>query len=391
MEGLKLYSKLSDEVDGPCAQPASGQSSILFLVSHSSAGGAQEIWANIAEGFRVRGHPVTLMALYPYREVVRETSPQLPWAYVAKTRPKSPIAQIRMFCSLVAILKRQRPAVVFTALPAANVLAAVAARLAGPHVKVVTSHHSPVQTYNALLNIADSLTGCLSSVQTIVSVSDTVKASQDAKPGPYRDKRRTIHNALPPPVEAQLASLAQGRDRSQAQGRKVVATGRLAWQKNYPVLIRAAQHMPDVRIEIVGDGPDEAALKALAAELGVQDRVDFVGFQPRQDTLSRLAQGDIFIQPSLFEGHSLALVEAAKLGLPLVVSEVPVQIEGITDSDGQRCGIAIEPQDDVGFARALTHLLDDPQAYRDHAERSARLGRGATFEVMIKAYEDLAP
>jgi glycosyltransferase involved in cell wall biosynthesis len=286
-------------------------------------------------------------------------------------------------------LKRERPAVVFTALPAANVLAAAAARLAGGGVQVVTSHHSPAQTYNPVLNFADSVAGSLKSVKTIVSVSDAVKASQDGKPAAYLRKRRTIHNALPPAIEHHLATLAGQRDRSKARGRKVVATGRLASQKNYPVLIRAAQHMPDVEIEIVGAGPDEAALKALASELGVDKRVKFAGFMARSEALERLADGDVFTQPSLFEGHSLALVEAAKIGLPLVVSNVPVQIEGITTRGGERCGVAVDPHDDRALAAEITRLLDQPEAYRELAARSAQLARDATFEVMLGAYEGL--
>ncbi len=335
----------------------------------------------------MRGHPVSLMALYPYRDPIRETSPELPWVYVIPTRPKSPLDQLRMFRSLVRFIRDQKPAVILTALPAANVMATVAAAVAGVGTKVVTSHHSPAQTYNPILNRIDGILGGLNSVKAVVSVSDAVKSSQDDKPAAYRAKRVTIHNALPPKVEQQLAELSGQRDRSVARGRRLVATGRLAPQKNYPVLIRAAQHMPDVEIEIVGDGPDEAQLKALAVELGVNGRVRFAGFQPREVTLNKLADADVFTQPSLFEGHSLALVEAAKLGVPLVVSNVPVQMEGITTSDGGICGIAVDPHDDRALAEAVLNLLDDPIVYRDYAARSATLAREATFEAMIQAYE----
>jgi glycosyltransferase involved in cell wall biosynthesis len=388
MESLNLQvDRFNSAASESLAGGAAGKPSIVFLISHSAAGGAQEIWANIASGFRARGYSVQLMALYPRREP-RPTPVGLPWTYVAKKVTTSPIDQAKMFFSLVDHFKKLRPVMVFTALPAANVIGAAAAKLAGAHVGVVTSHHSPAETYNPLLNVLDSVTGSLSSVKAVVSVSKVVAHSQADKPKLYLEKRRTIYNALPPDIEHEIAVLAKQRA-GRARGRKAIATGRLAPQKNYPVLIRAAQHLPDVTIDIIGGGSEEAALKALAVELGVQDRVNFLGFKSRSETLRLLSEGDVFVQPSLFEGHSLALVEAAKLGLPLVVSDVPVQIESVTAANGLRCGLTAGPHDDVALADAIRTLLDDADVCREYTDRSIELGRQATYEVMLSAYEGL--
>lgn len=363
--------------------------SVVFLVSHSSAGGAQEIWANLAEGFAERGYAVTLAALYPLRETVRESAAHLPWRYIVPKRPSGPISALALLRALVGYIRAERPAMIFTAMPAANVLASLAAQLARTGTRVVTSHHSPVETHNPAINAIDSFAGSLSSVKAVISVSDTVAASLDRKPSSYRNRRATIHNALPPRIEAHIATLASQRSTRTACGRSVIATGRLAKQKNYPLLLRAAAHMPDVTLTIVGNGPEEDSLRDLAAQLGVTDRVAFLGHLPREEALSVLADGDIFAQVSLFEGHSLALVEAAKLGLPLVVSDVPVQIEGITASDGTRCGTAIGAQDAEGLAAAIRGLLDDPQKYDDMAARSAMLGAEASYVNMLNRYEAL--
>ena len=177
---------------------------------------------------------------------------------------------------------------------------------------------------NPLLNAVDGWTGSWKNVATVVCVSDAVGASLKGKPRSYLAKRRIIRNALPPRIEAHLAALASKRHHRQAKARRVVATGRLAAQKNYPVLLRAAVHMPDVQVQIVGAGPDEDMLKAMARDLAVTNRVTFLGHRPREETLELLAAGGVFVQPSLFEGHSLALIEAAKLRLPLIVSNCRV-------------------------------------------------------------------
>lgn len=362
---------------------------LIFLVSHSSAGGAQEIWSNLAEGFRDRGYDVQLMALYPFRSTVRETAAGLSWSYVVPERPKNPLAMLKMLRSLVAKLRSEEPAIVFTAMPAANVMAPIAAKLAGGSTKVVISHHSPAETHNPILNRVDGLMGSLSSTKAVVSVSNAVSSSLDRKPKAYRVKRKTIHNALPPRIEGLLADLAAQQAPRVARSRTVVATGRLAPQKNYPLLVRAAAHMKDVQIRVTGNGPLEAMLNDLAHKEGVDDRVHFLGHRPREEAMSVLASGDVFVQVSLFEGHSLGLIEAAKLGLPLVVSDVPVQIEGVTAKDGTRCGITVSPTDDVGLAREIMRLLDDPQHYALWAERARKLGEEATYAAMIEAYEEL--
>jgi len=361
--------------------------STIFLVSHSSPGGVQEIWADLAEGFRARGLEARLMALYPHGQSGHAARSALPWEYVVPRKPRSIRDIFGLVQSLVRLIKRQSPGTVFTAMPAANILAPLAAKLAGTQTHVVISHHSQVSTYNRLLNLVDHWTGSLRAVQSIVSVSETVNASLEDKPRSYRGKRLTIHNALPPRIEQHLEALAATRGRSKAKGRKVVAIGRLAPQKNYPVLLRAAVLMPDVDVHIVGSGPDENELKSLAAELNVTDRVFFVGHRAREEALTLLADADVFVQPSLFEGHSLALIEAAKLHLPLIVSDVPSQVEGVTAPDGTRCGIVVNAHDDKKLAMEIKRLLDDPFQYEAWSHLSGRLGASATFEAMLEAYQ----
>jgi glycosyltransferase involved in cell wall biosynthesis len=373
---------------GPIENASSGARRIVFLVSHSTSGGAQEIWANLAEGLRARGHQVMLAALYPGDAPAQELAPPTTWTCAVPERPASFGAKLTMVRALARLFDKFEADIVFTALPAANVLAPIAATLARRRVRVVISHHSPSDTYNPALNLVDGLTGSLASVAHIVGVSDAVRRTHQGKPATYRRKLKTIKNTLPPDVEARIARLAKARQ-GRRIGRQVVAIGRLAEQKNYPVLLRAAVHMPDVVVRIVGDGSEGLALKALATELGVAGRVQFLGFHPRAETLEILAGGDVFVQPSLFEGHSLALIEAAKLGMPLVVSDAQVQIEGVTAPDGALCGAVVGVQDDRSLAREILRLLDDPAHYAVAAAQATTLGAAATYDAMITSYEQL--
>lgn len=363
--------------------------SVIFLVSHSSAGGAQEIWSNLADGFKQRGFDVALMALYPFGKTVRESPDDLPWQYIVQDRPNSVFAMVNMLRQFVVFLKKNRPHTIFTAMPAANVIAPLAVKLSGVPVRVITSHHSPAETHNRWINMLDSLTGSLSAVVKIIAVSNAVSRSLGDKPARYRDKRITIYNALPPEIEGVVAKLAVNRLRHMPHSGLVVATGRLAAQKNYPLLIRSVKYMPGVSVNIIGDGPDADELQDLARAEGVSDRIRFLGHMPRADALAQLAKGDVFVQVSLFEGHSLALIEAAKLGLPMVVSNVPVQIEGTTAKDGQPCAITVELGDEEGLARQIQRLLNEPEYYQHWASRAQILGAEATFNDMLQCYVGL--
>lgn len=365
-----------------------GRPAILFVISHSSAGGAQEVIVNLAHGFHERGYRAVLVALYPMRENVRATPPHLPWHYISPRQPTLAASLWQIVYPLAQLMRRVQPLASFSALPAANVATAVAAAVAGTGTRVITGHHGMADHYTRWVDALDTIAGCLPLVSSAVTVSAAVAHSLAGKPAAYRRKIRIVPNALPPDIELAATRLVRSRPAEARKRRLVVATGRLAMQKNYPVLLRAARLLPDVSFVIVGDGPLGDELRRLARELGVADRVEFMGFRPRSEVLKILAGASVFAQPSVFEGHSLALVEAARMGLPLIVSSVPGQLEGI-DLDGEPCGVAVGLNDDVALAAAIRNMLDDEHTYRTYADKAARLSLKSTFKATLDAYEEL--
>jgi glycosyltransferase involved in cell wall biosynthesis len=361
---------------------------VIFLVSHASQGGVQELWSDLAHSFRALGHDARQIALYPMpgRPAIASGAP---WTYVVAARPTGLVSGARMFLALARLLYREQPAMVFAAMPAANVIAPLAAAvLPGRHTCVSISHHSPVQTYNRFLNFLDNFTGMLKSTRTVICVAQAVGTSLRAKPDAYRNKVRIIPNALSPRVERDLAQLYLIRTQRLSPARRVVALGRLSKEKNYPTLLRCATLLRGIEIVIIGGGPEEQELKQEAARLGVDSQVRFLGMLDRDAALAELAGADVFIQPSIFEGHSLALIEAAKLGLPLVVSDAASQIEAIS-AGGVRHGIVVGVHDHVAMSRALQQLVDDDMFRVEWAAKAYSLGAGATFENMLEAYDEL--
>ncbi|RYD68062.1 MAG: glycosyltransferase [Sphingomonadales bacterium] len=362
---------------------------VIFMLSHSEEGGASNIWADLAQAFAAKGYRVQLAALYPKAAGVlsKERLTQVEWIYAVPDRPRSLLGSAGMFWSLVKLLRRERPDVVFTALPAANAIVPLAAQVSGTGLRVVTSHHGPISTARKYLDVADTLAGSLPSVDTIISVSHSVSNTLSSKPTTYRKKRAVIHNALPPRIEANLEALYPAGSRRTMQARLLAATGRLAEQKNYPTLLRAVANTREIHLNIVGSGPDEQALRDLSDSLGLQSRVSFLGSFPREEALGRLSQADVFIQVSLFEGHSLAIIEAAKLGLPIIVSDVPEQIEAVTLRDGSRAGIVVPTLDPESIGAAIQQLFDSAAEYRLWSDRASMLAKESNFDNLVCAYE----
>lgn len=278
------------------------------------------------------------------------------------------------------------PEAILTALPAANLIFALANARRRARARAITSHHSPAFTYNRLLNQLDGWAAATPAVDRVVCVSAAVRDSLLSKLGRYHAKTVVIANALPPLIEQLIDTLRQ--QDAPVPGR-LVACGRLAPQKNYPVLIQAMRWLPDTNLSVVGNGPDEQALRHLAAECGVGDRVHFLGWRSREETLALMASSDVFVQPSLFEGHSLALIEAAKLGLPLIVSNVPSQVEAVLRRDGTPCALMHKHNDDRGLAACVGQMIAD-RAKREHFHRLAlSLGEESRFSVLVDQYEAL--
>ena len=102
----------------------------------------------------------------------------------------------------------------------------------------------------------------------------------------------------------------------------LVALGRLCHQKGYdlmlPLFARAYALRPELRLYIIGDGPDRAALEAQRARLGLSEAVFFLGNQPNPYAV--MARMDAFLSTSRYEGQPLNIMEARVLGLPLYCS-----------------------------------------------------------------------
>ena len=133
---------------------------------------------------------------------------------------------------------------------------------------------------------------------------------------------------------------------------------RLDGVKNQPLMLKATRRLLDVghqvRLLLVGDGPERAALEAEAASLQLGNAVLFTGFQTEPaDYLSLM---DLFLLPSFTEGTSMTLLEAMSLGIPTVATRVGGTPEIVDDNV---TGLLVDSDDLTGFTHAIETLLAD--------------------------------
>lgn len=135
----------------------------------------------------------------------------------------------------------------------------------------------------------------------------------------------------------------------------LLSIGRLAAPKNYGTILKALALIKDLPwiYRIAGGGPDEAALRAQVEELGLTDRVQFLGHV--EDVTSALLEADLFLMLSKWEGFGLAAVEAMNAGLPVVASNVP----GLSDLMAPTGCPLVSPDDPEKIAEAIGALLND--------------------------------
>jgi glycosyltransferase involved in cell wall biosynthesis len=149
----------------------------------------------------------------------------------------------------------------------------------------------------------------------------------------------------------------------------VLTAARLDPQKGLDTLIRAAADVPEARFVIAGDGRERADLQAAIVERGLEDRVVLLGH--RNDIPSLLAACDVFVLPSLYEGSSLAVLEAMSAGKAVIASRIGGTDELIVHEES---GLLIPPSDPDALSEAVRRLLDDDQLRR-------RLGSAARDRV----------
>lgn len=198
-----------------------------------------------------------------------------------------------------------------------------------------------------------------------------------------------------PGVDTSRVRRAHGLDHC----RTVITVARLVQRKGHAAVMQALPRVMErvgpVVYVVVGSGPEESRLRALAREWGVERYVRFVGHVARTELPAYYCAADLFVMParelgpeesSDVEGFGIAFCEAASCGLPVIGSHSGGIPEAIADGV---TGLLVEPDDSSGLAEAMTRLLLDGSLAEEMGRRGRmRVERELTWEEAGRAVGD---
>jgi glycosyltransferase involved in cell wall biosynthesis len=244
--------------------------------------------------------------------------------------------------------------IVHTHLVHADWYAALAAStVAGGPALISTKHnHDPFRRRRPV-GLVETVTA--RRFDRVIAISDSLRAfvaETAAAPA------STVRYGLRPPAVPAVARSPH----------ELLAVGRLEPQKGMDVLLRALRQIvgefPDVRLRIAGEGSERAALEKQARDLGLGDRVAFLG--QRDDVISLMAESGLLVHGARWEGFGLVLLEAMAAGTPVVATRVGGVAEVVADGE---TGLLVAPEDSAALAAGVSALLRDPA--RAHAMGAA--------------------
>ncbi len=320
---------------------------ILQYITPSRISGAEIYFLQLIERLRASGHRLIIVTKRdtPLRAELEERGFEVQaWHTHGKIDPQT-------LLKLCHLIRRERVQLINTHLTTASWLGGLAGLLTGvPSVAIVYAvGQAAFFRFNTRL----------------IAVAEGVRQHLEAQGVPSA-KISVIYTGVDLELYANPLPPAQAKERLglPAQARTVGVLASLIPRKGHRFLLRALHQLgeaaADVHAVFPGEGEEEEALRALAAELKLSERVHFLGF--RRDLPQVIAACDIVALPSLKEGLSVALMGAMALERPVIATDVAGMAEAI--EDGQT-GLLVPPENVEAMANALRRLLQDT-ALREH-------------------------
>ena len=278
------------------------------------------------------------------------------------------ISVLRHLPALISYLRREKPALMLSALRYSNLTALCAVRLAGVRTSLVISEHN---TLSVSVRMKDNKMEMrwfawlehhfYPRADAIVAVSNGVAEDLVAMTGLPRERITTIYNPVVTPELPEMARVPLAHPWFAPGSPPVLlGVGGFRLQKDFPTLLRAfarVRAMRPARLVILGQGKKRMELEALARELGVAADVDLPGWV--DNPFAYMARAAVFVLSSAWEGLPTVLIEAMACGCPVVSTDCPSGPAEILD--GGAYGPLVPVGDDAALAEAILSVLDAPQ------------------------------
>ncbi len=309
-------------------------------------------------------------------------------------RRVDPFLDLKAFVSLVRIIRRERPMIVHTHTSKAGLLGRLAAFLCRVPVIIHTPHGHVFWGYftswKTRFFILLERVFALMTDRIITLTEQEKKDHLDVRIGRL-EQFRTIHSGVElkkfsrPGIDTRAAREVMG---IQPDALVVGTVGRLIPIKGSNFLIEAAHEVirekPETVFVFLGEGELQREMEDRASQLGIRDRIMFLGWRP--DVASIMSTYDVFAFPSLNEGMGKALVEAMAMGKPVVASNV----SGIRDLvvNGKN-GFLVPPAQPELLAKKILYLLENPPVRQAFGKAGRKIAEMYTADSMVEEIDQL--
>ena len=365
---------------------------VLSVLHSLEPGGVERDVLRFTKAWRDRGVDARI-ALGRWEGRLQEEAPDVPYIILQKPGQASTAAYetFWMMRKLPAVLRKERPQVLFCASNGLMAVAAVMKILLGKQCPPIVLRISNSLHRSDMGGLHRFLHRAVMRVHSriyaaIVGMSPASSQEIIEEMGATPQQVVTIMNAsMTTEVAQRLAAARDAAPRDHA-GRRFLAIGRLAPQKNFDLLLDAFARIvrPDDRLTIVGEGSRRQALEQRAAQLGIVSQLDLPGHHNPVDQW--FAEADAFILSSDFEGVPAVISEALAAGIPIVATNcavaLPEMIEGV--------GRLVPIKDLDALAAAMDKICDDPVDVAAMRVRAAQFTMEATLDQWIDLFRRVA-
>lgn len=362
---------------------------VLHLISSAGYAGAEAQVLELSRGQVRTGQGVGLLVLYrPKRG--QPIHPLVPAAQTWGIQATQCEDSVRFSFWLIPKIVRQLREGAFDLLHThgykADLLGIIAAYMT--KIPIVATVHGYTDAFPAVRVYRHLDLLMLRRFPKVMAVSDYLRQELIAS-GLSPHRVVTVHNAIDPDVFVSATCADRRKIRTELgigpNASVVLTVGRLNPEKGHRYLLEsvqlACQHISNLRVLIVGEGPLRQRLEAMACSSHLDALVSFLDW--RDDVASLIAASDLFVLPSTQESFGLVILEALALGIPVIATRVGGVPEIIRTDE---TGILVEPRDAEALARAMIWALTNPaQADQLARQGQAMVRQRFSVEAMVEA------
>jgi glycosyltransferase involved in cell wall biosynthesis len=353
----------------------------LFVQTQAENAGAQEIARQLALGAERQGWDTRQVFFFRRTASFDNDASAI---FCARERPSTPIGVVRLLFELYRLIREESPDVVVSFQHYGNVIAAPIARLLGVQL-VIANQMSETALVPSPVCLVDWIIGQMGFYDRIVVNSSTIEETYRSYPAAYRRRLKRIDHGF--------ADKSSSLDKSSARlalglpldVELLGCAARLNPLKQLDLAIRLLPVDKNQHFAVAGQGTDIERLEAIAVELGVRERVHFLGEIDSRMMGVFLSSLDCFVFPSATESFGLAPVEAAQAGVPVVANDLQVLRE-VLAVDGEPCALFVDAHEAAAFAAAVRRVLDDSKLREALTARGRRLRERYPLERMIDEF-----